>query len=672
MPAQCAGSPKKHKTKHKAADSDLGKTLVEAMAKRWQSQADASPPVQPPRSIPDLDVADNSNLRRTNRAGAGKGGRNSQLERISALLDAPGWATKPKGSTTLDSNAPVNPLAPVPPSKGCGSRSKAPPPYSASQPAVDSSAPPSRKQGKKAKNIAAFASSIKVPNQPNFVQCEDGEHFGFHPPIVPSRMEQVLNTSSITAKSASQKPATSTSIDTLSQSDFSKTTSVNTMPHSQADFYSTLDPSLQPICQEAQGETNYRGAPLLSFSQEAQAEVSTSGDDKSSTDDADKSDTDEESDNDDGEIGWGGDHGCHSVHPSFLKEGISVSQPQAITLPSDFEFQHSRDEDENVALGLLAVDKTSNSNDVMDGPTKPEDVLQGHHKKNGCPCLPDPTMLDLIWHQETQATNAKSHDSGVKAKKVKSSKSKEPTEGPKPTQLSWYPSQWKTFLEEAKSECHAQYAIENAFPDAIKDLPLSVTEALSMSLVKWLEAGNEVEAGIWPDHKADMAKLLYEDLSTWCSDLKKIAISTSALHNCWMTVFLRNSVDELGKTNNAAHPALKAAAIAFFYTGSYCIAHRRPNIFKEELPLESLAFYNCVFDGLVKNGSGKYFPKFTTKDYSSVYLSMVAELKKIMKHVYHGPKLTQQLCEWAAEGWAQSCKLDWQGRIKASSFAGHA
>ncbi|KAG0704310.1 hypothetical protein DFH29DRAFT_997820 [Suillus ampliporus] len=268
-----------------------------------------------------------------------------------------------------------------------GSRSKTPPPYSASQPVVDSSAPPSKKQGKKSKNIAAFASSIEAPNQLNFVQHEDGKHFGFHPPIVPSHKEQVLHTS-ITAKSASQKPTTM-SIDTSSQSDLSKSTSVNTMPHSQADFFANLDPSLWPIRQEAQGEANYCGASLPSIAQEAQAKVSTSEDDNdnSSTDDADKSDTDEESENDDGKIGWGGDHGCHSVHSSFSKEGISASQPQAIALPSDFEFQYSREEDENLASESLAVgDKTSSSNDVMDEPTKPEDVLQGHHKKNGRPC----------------------------------------------------------------------------------------------------------------------------------------------------------------------------------------------------------------------------------------------------------------------------------------------
>lgn len=130
-------------------------------------------------------------------------------------------------------------------------------------------------------------------------------------------------------------------------------------------------------------------------------------------------------------------------------------------------------------------------------PTKPDSVLQRHHKKNGHPCLPDPAMLDLICRQETQPINAKSHDSGIKAKKVKLAKSKESTEGPKLTQLGWYPPWWKTFLEEAKAECHAQHAIENAFPDSIKDLPLSVTKALTMSLVEWLEAGNEVEVGMF-------------------------------------------------------------------------------------------------------------------------------------------------------------------------------
>ncbi|KAG2115109.1 uncharacterized protein F5147DRAFT_769571 [Suillus discolor] len=273
--------------------------------KRSTGNAPDSAAEKPPQSTPDLDVADNSNLRHTNRAGAGKGGRNSQLERIGALLDAPGRATKPKGTTTIDSNAPVNPLAPA------GRRShskKAPPPYSASQLVVDSSGPPSRKQGKKAKNAAAFASSVEALNQPSFLQCKYGEWFGFYPPIVPPRMEQVLNNSLITAKSTSQK-LTTTSIHTSSQQDLSHFITTRS-------FKNNFNPSLWPIGQESQGKASYCGASLLSIGQKAQAEVTTSEDDTPPTDDTDESNTDEESDDHDKEIGWGGDHGCHSVHPS--------------------------------------------------------------------------------------------------------------------------------------------------------------------------------------------------------------------------------------------------------------------------------------------------------------------------------------------------------------------
>lgn len=106
---------------------------------------------------------------------------------------------------------------------------------------------------------------------------------------------------------------------------------------------------------------------------------------------------------------------------------------------------------------------------------------------------------------------------------------------------------------------------------------------------------------------------LYEDLSTWRSDLKKIATSlVPSLYDiippssvpaqeraAWVeeaatelleeSAFLRYGVDEHGKTQNAAHPALREVVIAFFYTGSYRVARRRPDIFQKQLPLECLA-----------------------------------------------------------------------------------
>ncbi|KAG1847694.1 hypothetical protein DFJ58DRAFT_730105 [Suillus subalutaceus] len=272
--------------------------------------------------------------------------------------------------------------------------------------------------------------------------------------------------------------------------------------------------------------------------------------------------------------------------------------------------------------------------------------------------------------------SSKSKDTNVK---TTSAKVKESGDGPRATQLGWYGPRWKNFLEVTKSECRAQHAIENPFPKLAKDLTCSINEILMASLVEWLEGGQQVEEGIWPDRKHDMAKLLYEDLSTWRSDLKKtVASIVPSMYDlippshvppqqraAWVeeaatellkdAIFLRNGVDENGKTENASHPVLREASISFFYTGSYRVARRRPEVFQKSLLLECLALVctavNCVLDGFAKNGSGKSFPKFTAKEYSSLYTAMLTNLESIMRDPYHGPKLARQLRSWAAAGW---------------------
>lgn len=63
-------------------------------------------------------------IRRSGRPGAGTGGRNAQLEKVGAVLEAPARTSQPKGSTTLAPNISANPLAPESHRKGRGSRPK--------------------------------------------------------------------------------------------------------------------------------------------------------------------------------------------------------------------------------------------------------------------------------------------------------------------------------------------------------------------------------------------------------------------------------------------------------------------------------------------------------------------------------------------------------------------
>ncbi|KAG1776677.1 hypothetical protein EV702DRAFT_1046004 [Suillus placidus] len=191
---------------------------------------------------------------------------------------------------------------------------------------------------------------------------------------------------------------------------------------------------------------------------------------------------------------------------------------------------------------------------------------------------------------------------------------------------------WKTFLEDAKAECHAQHALENPFPTLVKNLPGTITEVLMEVLVMWDTNGKQFEAGVWPEQKFNMTRL---ERATW--------VEHAAAELLKEVFFLRFGVDEQGKTRNCAHPALHEAVIMFFYTGPYRITRRMPEIFSTELPLSCLALvaaaFNCVLDGLAKNRHGKSYPNFSTKDYGPIYRRMLKLLKHILEDAYHGPRL---------------------------------
>ncbi|KAG2153069.1 uncharacterized protein EDB93DRAFT_1102816 [Suillus bovinus] len=650
---QARTSPKKRKTKCKAADSD-GQDVTST--KKSRAEAEAS-------------IASQQPTRCSGRPGVGTGGRISQLKIIGALLGAPAHTSQPKGSTSLDSSIPTNPLAPEPPRKGHrGQMKKPPPPYSASgEPMVSA---PSRPQGKKAtaaKNTTLVALTVKsMDSAPSRPRGKKATVTKDTTPIASTVKPPNLQPSFIHPR---EKEALSASLDLTGHLPTAATTAANQylappvpsrstlaarQPDANSDLFQNLEPTLRPVNNERLGQHGPQDSGAES------TETSSEGGNGNTDDNND------DEDHTDNEVGWGAAQGQVTEHPGFSKEDLPSQPRVARTLPIDFNFQYSRDEGDINAERCLADDISSTDDTAI----KPDDVLQRHHQKNGRPQLPDPQVLDLLRHTETKSS--KSKDMNVK---TASAKVKESGDGPRATQLGWYGPRWKNFLEVTKSKCRAQHAIENPFPKLAKDLTGSINKILMASLIEWLEGGQQVEEGVWPDHKHDMAKLLYEDLSTWHSDLKKIVASIvpsmydlippshvpPQQHAAWVeeaatkllkdSIFLHNGVDDQGKTENASHPVLREAAISFFYTGSYRVARRRPEVFQKSLPLECLALVNCVLDGFSKNSSGKSFPKFSAKEYSSLYTAMLVKLETIMDDPYHRPKLARQLRSWAAAGW---------------------
>ncbi|KAG2096727.1 uncharacterized protein F5147DRAFT_778236 [Suillus discolor] len=660
------GSPKKRKTKWKAMDSDLkAPEGQEGVVKRARAQAGSTT----------NQVDESQHPRRSGHPGAGKGGRDTQLEKIGAILHAPTQTNQAKGNTSLDPNIPANPLAPEPPRKGRGSRSKKkqpPPPYSPSE-TLDVVTSKSCSKNKTPVSLAPSSESFN--SQPAFAPCEAGGRYGFLPPIasiVPPGTEPNINAlnNAIMANArrlhALSTPDTSQSqtpigTSNLSQSQArvsethhpitaprtkdpvpSKTTSTTAML-SNTNFYDNLDPALR------------LSAPPNPDSEES-----------SMSKDGDSSSSDEGGE--DEQISWG--------EVRFSREELPSQSQVATALPTNFEFQHSHDKDDQVAERVLAVDgdlsESSAATDQESAP-QPDDVLRAHHERNGYPRLPDPALLELLRSAENRKLKLNAENTSD-------------DEGPKASQLGWYSSRWKSFLEDVKGECRTQQALENPFPSLVVDMPVSITECLSASLVQWLKTSHQVDAGVWPKHKPDMARLLYDDLATWRSELKKIviAIAPSAYglvppadipiqeHAAWVEAaaadllddgkFLRYGLDNLGKTRNFAHPAFFEAIILFMYTRTYCIARRQPDIFRKQVPLKCLALictaFHCILQGLAKHGNGKLYPKFTAKEYKTVYMAMLGLLKNIKNNPYHGPKLMHQLHEWAQVGWVEASKHD--------------
>ncbi|KAG2089229.1 uncharacterized protein F5147DRAFT_658465 [Suillus discolor] len=634
------GSPKKKKSKRKATDSDLkAPEGQEGGVKRACAQ------VEVPSQLTTNQANESQNPRRSGRPGAGKGGRNTQLEKIGAILHAPMRTNQAKGATSLDTNIPANPLAPELSRKGCGSRSKTkqpPPPYS---PSETLNVMTSKSRSKKTKAPIAPA--------PTFELMDDQPTFPQQPDLQALNNPFVANARRLQSPSASQSQAPASeahhpiAAPRVKDPVPSRTTS-STMSLSNTNFYHNLDPAL-------------RSSALSTDSE---------GSDSSKDEDSPSDEGGE-----DEQIGWG--------EVRFSREELP-SQPQVVTaLPTDFEFQHSRDKDDQVAERTLAVSSDLSEGSMttdQESAPQPADVLRVHHEKNGHPCLPDPALLDLLHTAEVAAPKSKAKSKPKQGSKLKlKADDRSDDEGPKASQLGWYSSRWKSFLEDAKGECCTQQALENPFPSLVVDMPVSITECLSASLVQWLKTGHQVDAGVWPKHKPDMARLLYDDLATWHSDLKKIiiAIAPSAYglvppadipvqeRAAWVEdaaakllddgKFLRFGLDNLGKTRNFAHPALLEAIILFIYTGTYRIARRRPAIFRKEVPLKCLALvctaFHCVLQGLAKHGNGKLYPKFTAKEYESVYMAMLGLLEAVKNDPYHGHRLMQQLGEWARAGW---------------------
>ncbi|KAG1771585.1 hypothetical protein EV702DRAFT_1048936 [Suillus placidus] len=503
MPPRAITSPKKKRSKRKGSDASGRAGLAEAGAVDSAAQCSGHP-------------------------NAGTGGRNSQLEKIGAILESSG-SHPPKGSTSLGSNIPVNPQAPEPARKGQKGHSKAVPlPYNSL-------------------NITNGPASSIDNTGPGFSMQQPGGRFGFvAPPSTEHSLQETHNTVGLKAvKKRAKKVA-------------SDQTPCNIVPSRTTFMEHQLDPALFKEDDNVRHQSALRESKLLdSMAKSSSIDDSDGEEDKDREEDGEREEDESDSDKDTSESQY--QH--RNDHLGFSKESLP-SQPRVTChLTPEFDFQYSRNEDDTAAQmsinkstvansqSSLPVQRNSDSQGSLDPPTgaqqqqcsEPSDVLEHHHKKNGWPRLPDPESLELL-HQLAECADDQQAPQ-------RNRKTKQSDDGPKPTLLAWYGPRWKSFLEHTKGECRVEHTLEDPFPTFVDDLPRSVTEVLIATLVAWDKEGKHFEAEL-KKTAIGLAPLVYslippasvppQERATWVKSAVSQLLAESK--------FLRFGLDELGRT----------------------------------------------------------------------------------------------------------------------------
>ncbi|KAJ3715298.1 hypothetical protein DFJ43DRAFT_1160504 [Lentinula guzmanii] len=258
-----------------------------------------------------------------------------------------------------------------------------------------------------------------------------------------------------------------------------------------------------------------------------------------------------------------------------------------------------------------------------------------------------------------------------------------------PNKDSFYPEQMKKLILRAKQLVYLHLVTENPFPRSTHPC---FSNALDIAVTEFAGENIVVESGYLVEYRANILTLLYRDTSNIRSTMKKKARPVVQMmyeltltdeqmesgHNSRDKAdiiigkvedllshenFLRDGFDELGKTNNIAHPGLRETVLSLFFKeqGSLTpVAQLFPESFSNSIPQVALALTMAVVRNCIEEyemGIRRVNKALTTEACFPVYQCMLAAIDAVNKNAYHQRKLQQTTREWARAGRRLLCPL---------------
>ncbi|KAF8546483.1 hypothetical protein OG21DRAFT_1527798 [Imleria badia] len=217
-----------------------------------------------------------------------------------------------------------------------------------------------------------------------------------------------------------------------------------------------------------------------------------------------------------------------------------------------------------------------------------------------------------------------------------------------PTQHSFYPLKWKDFLDDCKVETRTYAAVQDPWLQRRMSLNGFLLDVINMIINKWKKEGCTVEKGYYPKHKHDMCELLFEDLASWRSEIKKAA--TAIVHTHYKLFLPRDN--QLSAAKN--HKFVKHTADdwmkkpSFAHGGKDDEAKFGTRIPNATLSLAATAIW-CILDGYKTHGKAK-FPNFSGDMYRAKWKKFNDLIAKVEEHDVHAKKLEHMCREIARTG----------------------
>ncbi|KAG2054213.1 hypothetical protein BDR06DRAFT_1007888 [Suillus hirtellus] len=281
----------------------------------------------------------------------------------------------------------------------------------------------------------------------------------------------------------------------------------------------------------------------------------------------------------------------------------------------------------------------------------------------------DHAMSPTLRSRSSSITPEPDLHSSKKARKIK------PIQGD-PVKLGFYPPSWQALLQAAKVEMRLQAVLTHPVPELRDTLQLA-QEVLDTELWRYHEKKIKMDKGYFPEYKAQMSRVLCNDLFTFHTELKKVIIPiaksaynifpkgtvtckediqkhviTAATKLLKTGGYLRVPDSSNGKWKNFVLQALMDGCLAFYYSNSKKVL-KNTDEFHRTIPPNALILVAAVMKGVIsgfsETGTDKV-PDLSAEKCRTDFNSLQKSLDKLMDIPERRDELEDMLALWAGIG----------------------